>query len=392
MKKTVILLILAVMCLLSGCQSWQSGSYYSVKPHAGQYTQDEPMELAQVTSYVEIRNAITDMADDSAASCVMGVDDYQGDLEADVAKAIDFATEQDPVGAYVFSKINYRFDRIGNKNVVIVEPVFRRSRTDIDAVVRYGQAANRKLAEALDAFAPSLTLWIYGYQDTDFRQQVQDYCDENPDKVMEYPAVQVGIYPDSGISRIVELKFTYETSRDTMWTMQGAVETIFSSAEGYVSLTEDEYTKSARLCSFLMELFDYTQEPSVTPAYSLLCQGVGDSRAYANVFAAMCRRAGLWCRRVDGTRNGEAWSWNILQVNGTYTYVDLMGDDGKSQPFFRGDGQMDGYEWAKEDYPTCERVWPPVPPQSTETEPGTREETEPTEVHAETILPESEIE
>ena len=285
----------------------------------------------------------------------MGVDQYEGDLQEDVVNAIAYATQKDPVGAYVFARVGYRIDRIGNKNVLILEPSFRHSRSDIDAVVRYGKAVDQKLADALDSFAPSLTLWISGYVETDFVKAVQDYCDDNPDKVMEYPKVQVSMYPESGASRVVELKFSYTTSRDTMWNMQGAVETIFSSAEGYVSMASDEYTKASRLCSFLMELFDYTQEETATPTYSLLCQGVGDSRACANVFAAMCRRAGLWCQRVDGTRDGEEWSWNVVEIDGFYTFVDLMAG-GYDQ--FRGDEQMDRYDWDRETVPQCQPVWP----------------------------------
>lgn len=376
MKRIVVLLLAAAMCLLTGCQSWQSGEYHSVKPHAGDFSQTEPMELSQVQNYQQILNALTDMAEDSAASCIMGVDQYEGDLQEDVTQAIAYATQKDPVGAYVFARVGYRIDRIGNKNVLILEPSFRHSRSDIEAVVRYGKAVEQKLADALDTFAPSLTLWISGYVETDFSQVVRDYCDENPDKAMEYPKVQASVYPDSGSSRVVELKFTYTTSRDTMWNMQGAVETIFSSAEGYVSLATDEYTKASRLCSFLTELFDYTQEESVTPAYSLLCQGVGDSRAYANVFAAMCRRAGLTCSRVDGTRNGEDWSWNVVQVDGYCTFVDLMAENPVQ---FRGDEQMPGYDWDRSAVPQCQPVWPGMAEAepAAETVPETEETAEP---------------
>lgn len=366
MKRIFALLLAAAMCMLTGCRTWQAGDYHSVKPHAGNFSETEPIEMSQVKNYQQIRDALTDMADDSAASCIMGVDQYEGDLQEDVAEAIAYATQKDPVGAYVFTRVSYRFDRIGNKNVLILEPSYRHSRSDIDAVVRYGKTVDQKLADALDNFAPSLTLWISGYEDTDFAQVVQMYCDENPDKVMEHPTVRVSIYPDSGSSRIVELNFGYTTSRDAMWNMQGAVETIFSSAEGYVSLTTDEYTKASRLCSFLTELFDYTQGETVTPAYSLLCQGIGDSKACADVFAAMCRRAGLWCQRVDGTRNGEPWFWNVVQVEGYCTFVDLMAG-GYDQ--FRGDDQMAGYDWDRDTVPACQPVWPGIAdPEPTETE------------------------
>ena len=44
-----------------------------------------------------------------------------------------------------------------------------------------------------------------------------------------------------------------------------------------------------------MERYDYRIETSITPAYSLLRHGVGDSRAFAVVYAAMCQQAGLEC-------------------------------------------------------------------------------------------------
>jgi hypothetical protein len=51
---------------------------------------------------------------------------------------------------------------------------------------------------------------------------------------------------------------------------------------------------------------------------------VGDSRAFATVYAAMCRSAGLECMTVTGTRAGEPWTWNIILDNGGYYHVDLQ--------------------------------------------------------------------
>lgn len=386
MKKRILLVLLAAL-LLSGCRDWRSGDSALVVPHEGQYTQTEPLELVRVSTYEQIRSTLSGMADGAVASCVLGVDDYQGDLEQDMSDATAYALERDPLGAYAFSRLTYRFDRIGNQNVVLVDALYRHSRTEIEAIeqVRYGSAMDRKVAEALDTFAPSLTIWVSGYEDTDFAEKVKAYCDENPDKIMEYPSISVEIYPDSGASRVVELNFNYKSSRDSMWNMQGAVETIFASADGYVSLAEDEYTKAERLCSFLLELFRYTPGQSITPSYSLLCQGVSDSTAFSNVFAAMCRRAGLWCQRVDGRLNGEDWSWNILKVNDTYTYVDLMSGESYLGTVFRGDKDMEGYEWDREGYPECQVVWPTMAyhPPAEETEPASAE-LPPAETGAET--------
>lgn len=360
MKWKIAVLLGLTAVLLSGCAGWESGSFASVSPHAGQYTRTEQVELDQAAAYGNLRDAVIEMAHEAAETCILGVDNYEGNLEEDVDNAIGYARSQDPIGAYAISRLTYRFDRIGSENVVILEGTYRHSRTEIAGIesARYGAAADRKLAEALSSFAPSVTLMVYGYQETDYIQKVEKYARDNPDVVMEHPKVGVRVYPEQGTTRVVELTFDYETSRDSMWTMRGAVETYFSSAEGYISMAENEYTKADRLYAFLAELLSENQEQSVTPTYSLLCQGAGDSAAAADVYAAMCWKAGISCVRVDGTRNGEPWSWNIVRIGDSYAHVDLRSNRNEDGTVFLGDEDMEGYSWDTESARQCQRIWP----------------------------------
>jgi hypothetical protein len=89
--------------------------------------------------------------------------------------------------------------------------------------------------------------------------------------------------------------------------MQAYVQPVFSSASLYVSGESEQNTKFDMLYTFLMQRNTYRQERSITPAYSLLRHGVGDSKALASVYAAMCRQANLDCRVIFGTRYGEPW-------------------------------------------------------------------------------------
>ena len=73
-----------------------------------------------------------------------------------------------------------------------------------------------------------------------------------------------------------------------------------------------------------MERFDYQIQTSITPSYSLLNHGVGDSEAFAKVYAAMCRSAGLECQTVLGTVDGEVRYWNIIRYDERYAHVDLL--------------------------------------------------------------------
>ena len=132
--------------------------------------------------------------------------------------------------------------------------------------------------------------------------------------------------------------------------------------------------KASLLYSFLMERYDYKIETSITPAYSLLQHGVGDDRAFATVYAAMCEQSGLKCQVITGTRWGEPWSWNLIYVGGVYYHVDLLRCSKEGVFTTRMDADMAGYVWDFSAYP--ESVLPepetePVEPIQNETTPET---------------------
>ena len=151
----------------------------------------------------------------------------------------------------------------------------------------------------------------------------------------------------------MELTFAYENSTDSQRQMRSQVKTVFDSASLYVSGEGADNQKYAQLYSFLMDRFRYKLETSITPAYSLLRHGVGDSRAFATVYAAMCRNAGLECMTVTGTRNAEPWTWNMICEDGVYYHVDLT--QCKENGGFRekADADMNGYVWDYSAFPAC---------------------------------------
>ena len=148
-----------------------------------------------------------------------------------------------------------------------------------------------------------------------------------------------------GASRVLEMRFSYQTSRDTLRSMQQNVADVFESAELYVSGDGDKWEKYAQLYSFLMERHDYTLQTSITPSYSLLRHGVGDSKAFALVYAAMCRRAGLDCETVSGTKNGEVYTWNVIADGDVYYYVDLVRCSQNGRFYPARQWEMGGYVW-----------------------------------------------
>lgn len=285
------------------------------------------------------------------------------------------------MGAYAVEDISYEVGASLGRPAIAVSIQYRRSRTEIQRIQKKADmdALAVTIRAALDDHASRVAALVSRYTETDFNQLVQDYARENPQKVMEIPQVSEGIY-GSGTSRVVELNFTYQNSRESLRQMQSQVKPVFEAASLYVSGEGSEHQKLSQLYSFLMERFDYKQETSITPSYSLLCHGVGDSRAFAEVYAAMCRRAGLESLVVTGTRWGEPWTWNIVCDGEGYFHLDLLrcAQEGGFREYT--DAEMAGYVWDYSTYPACEgRPQPPEPAQTEPTDPVPAETTESTD-------------
>lgn len=353
MKQTAILLVLGISVLLGGC-SWANQSYVSVEPHKEQ-RQTLQSDAIVASNYLELLGALEEMIASGAEVAAIKVPDYPEDaIENGMDRAVRHSMQNDPIGAYAVADIAYELGSSSGIPAVSVSISYHHSRSEIQRIRKASdtRAAERIVAEALKAYEPSIVILVDEYENRDFMQFVQDYAEENPQAVMEIPQVSQSSY-GAGRDRVLELIFTYQTSRDSLRRMQGQVQPVFDSASLYVSGEGEDFQKFSQLYGFLMERFEYKYETSITPAYSLLRHGVGDSRAFATVYAAMCRSAGLECMTVTGTRSGAPWTWNIVLDNGCYYHVDLLRSNVGGQFREYSDAQMGSYVWDYSAYPAC---------------------------------------
>lgn len=356
MKIRLTLLLLACMVLLGGC-SWPDGSYHSVTPHREQ-TGSIRTENMTVTNYEELVDAMEAIVSKGTESSIINAVNYDPVmLEANLANAARHIRQVYPVGAYAVEALNYEVGSNAGKIPVALTITYRHSRTEIRKIqrARDAETVQKRIGKALEAFDTVLVLQMDDYEPMDVTQVVQDYAREYPQKVIEIPQVTSEVY-GTGEARVMELTFSYQTSRDALRAMQSQVQPVFDSAVLYVSGEGSESQKYSQLYAFLMERFDYTVETSITPAYSLLRHGVGDSRAFATVYAAMCRAAGLECIVVTGTRSGDPWTWNIICQDDLYWHVDLLRCNENGQFRRQQDQEMTGYVWDYSTYPECSGV------------------------------------
>ena len=353
MKRTLLILALILCLLLGGC-GWLNGSYVSVTPHEVP-RQVSHTDTITAANYKEFLSALKQLISAGTEVAAIHVDEYpEKALSLGVRRAVYNVLNNDPIGAYAVEDIQYEIGSSSGFPAVSITVTYRHNATELQRIRRaMGIAQARTItAGALESYEAGIVMLVNQYEDVDFTQFVQDYASDHPETIMEVPQVTQAIY-GAGDSRVVELIFSYQTSRDSLRRMQTQVKPVFESAKLYVSGDGDDHQKFSQLYAFLMERFDYKQETSITPAYSLLRHGIGDSRAFAQVFAAMCRYADLTCMTVTGTRDGEPWTWNIVLDGEEYYHVDLLrcSDSGKYRE--QTDAQMQGYVWDYSDYPAC---------------------------------------
>ncbi len=340
-----LILCLAVVC--SGCSIWLGGEYHSIIPYRDE-GEKHNNESSVLGSYVDLCNALVELVGEGTQESILYITDVSDDQCAYFMKtAIDHVMKQTAIGAYAVKEITYDIGTNAGKQAVAVKVEYLHNRSEILRIkqTKDMDAVQELVRVALENHDTRLVVQVQEYRAKDLPQFVQNYVNENPQKCVETPVVSVATYPETGSERILEVAFLYQNNKDTLRNMKQVVSNIFKSAQYYVNNDAQNTEKYQQLYTFLMERNEYTYETSITPAYSLLRHGVGDCRAFALVYMAMCKQVGLDCQVVSGTKNGEPWTWNIVKEQDIYYHVDLLECNTQGEFAMKTEDTMAGYVW-----------------------------------------------
>ena len=349
MRRLFAIAALLVMLFgMSGCSMF-SGTYVYQRPHQGGNHGGQSIQQI-ASSYPEILTSLALLISQGEPSGVIVLTD----LSEQVAKsylqaAVKNIYVQDPVASYAVEHISFELGSNAGRMAAAVHISYSRSRSDISGIntVKNMREAELLIGQTLEQAAGSIVFRVEEYEQTDFTALVQRYADMHAAMVMEVPQVMSALYPHSGENRLVELTFTYQNSQADLLEKQALVRPVVLAAELYVQGGSTPRKKYQQLHSFLMERTDYTLKPSVTPAYSLLQDGIGDSSAFACVYAALCNQAGLDCRVIHGTKDGKEWSWNRVVISNRVYYIDVIEAEKIGRVQFLTASEMTGYIWER---------------------------------------------
>lgn len=349
--KRIVLLILCMALLLGGC-TWMDGEYHSVKPHAadGNKLSDD---VVTVSDYIQLRDALLEMVTSGQQKSTFYISGFElENVDQYMTSAIMHVKEDSAIGAYALDEITYESGKSGSNPAIAVEASYIHSRQEILRIktVSDTDSAKSLITAALRNCDTSVVIKVKDYKKLDVEALVQEYATANPHLCMEIPQVAEATYPEQGTERVLEVFFTYQNPKETLKVMQDMVLPIFQAAEVYVRNSDVDQVKYEQLYAFLMERFDYKVETSITPVYSLLRYGVGDSKAIAMVYSIMCQNANLPCKVVGGTKDGEAYYWNLIHYDGVDYHVDLLASAEKGEFSPMISDEMTGYVWDYSDY------------------------------------------
>ena len=384
MKRCIFLILLLAISLglCSGCARFYPNESLSVREHHAPFAYRETTETPEPTeppiptasNYYQLRGVVKGFIDNGVEHGQVFAVNYSGNIEDDLKRLVHYVTAEEPVCAYATDYFNCERETVENGWMISINAVYRRSPSEIRVIqrVRGNEEALRRMTEALRRQDSSLTLHVSGYSSEDFAAQLRQYALYHPDEIVREPEISISVYPDSGYVRVVEVHFTYSDDRETLRGIRAEVEDVLDSAYHYINYGRTNQLKLRLLFTYLTSRFSYKKLAEASP-YSLLCFGIGSSRAAASVVRLLCERTGVACTLVEGTKDGERWYWNVAETEDGFRHIDLHTDAMAGGPLtFHLDSEMEGYEWERAACPACEL--PETEPDTEASEPASESE------------------
>lgn len=365
MKRILSLLLAAAVLLpLGGCASIFDREVYTEEPYeAVSDTLDAEEDLAEaISNYTALRRAISRLVAEHTESAELQFQNYDGSISQDISTACWEVKSSTPLGAFAVDYISYDLSRIVSYYQAEIHITYKKSAYQVESLeqVETLSAMRTRLSDALRNGETYLVLEIAAASltaDTVSESVARAYY-ADPLLCPVLPAVTTGLYPESGVTRILEITLDYGVDSDTLTAQRPRLaEAVEAAAAESLANASDAEATAVPTKDYLAALRDYLAERCVVDetasgtALAALTEGTASSEGIAMAFTAGCQAMGIQCIPVFGRLDGETHVWNIITLDGMSCHVDASADG----VFMASDADISGaYWWDTSEYPVCE--------------------------------------
>lgn len=375
-RAAVAALILALVLAMAGCGDIFEKEYCSVTDYTAEAepATEEPVDDV-ISGYTALKRAITDLVSQHVESAELKFQNYDGTIAQDVSQACWEVKSSTALGAFAVDYISYDTTDAAESNQAEIFITYKRTAEQVEAVetVSNLRALVGRISTALENGETYLAVELNSAYVT--AEEVKAYVSEayydDAQAVPVLPSVEVSIFPNSGVDRIVEITFDYGQTAEELAGIQQKLsdackkltEDLFPEEETSTSQeTETSTGTEARQADTAYTLAQRLNDACVcdetagATAYDALVKGKASSEGVAMAYEALCQTVGIDCEVVSGSLNGSAHFWNIVTVDGISAHVDVSRwDEGPQTVFLMTDSAMQpDYSWDASQYPVCD--------------------------------------
>lgn len=330
MKRMLALLL--VLCVLGGCTGGNE-TYVAIEPHDENYAVSMESDVMTVGSFLSLKNAILRLVEEAVEEGVIRAESYTGDLAKDLSSAVYEVSRGDPLGAFAVDYMTYDYSQIVGYYEIHIHTTYRRSLEEIQSIQNASgpSGVRDRIRGAMETYQPVLRLRVSDYRGINVEEMTEQVFLDHPEFALERPAVETAAYPESGSSRILEVRFDYLHSQETLTACRDrAEETAERLALLYGSQNSDGVSARRLMGRLLRDgTLRKDQEGYSDSVYGALCEGTATAYGYAQAYLRLLEERNIPCWLVEGTCMGESHVWCGLTIDGEAFFADpvrgLMG-------------------------------------------------------------------
>lgn len=354
MKRRLLAGLLAGCVTLSGCASVLERDYVQITPHKSTTTDAGSSSALRVETYQELVNSLSYLIAAGAESGVIRLYMEAAQAEDDLRNARLEVLQEYPLAAYAVENITYETEPVLTYTEARISFSYRRTPHQISSIVSVTgiSAVRAALSAALTQFSSECVLRISIFdQDEDYiRDLIQQLYYTNPSTALEFPDMEIYIYPNSGRQRIVETLFHYENNSTLLAERTLLLEQTCQRLSEQL-IAADSVDPSA-VMQAVLNAGGYDPEGGAT-AYAALLEGGANSEGLALAMAAVCEQLDIPCKVARGLRGGQPHFWNVVTTENGWRHMDLTQSDHTDTFYTDETWQALGYTWLETALPSC---------------------------------------